>query len=91
MIARFFSREKLNLNVPRAVRRKYISELGGEGLMEIPKPVWQVLDNLFLCGLGLCCFSEEYIDVFIREASEVWRGITFIDEIMELDRETAFC
>ena len=71
MIARFFSGKKLNLDIPRAVGRKYISELGGEGLMEVLKPVWKILDNLFLCGLGFCCFSKEYIDVFVREASEV--------------------
>jgi hypothetical protein len=39
MIARFISRKKLNLDIPRAVGRKYISELGGEGPMEVPKPV----------------------------------------------------
>ena len=53
MIARFFSRKKLNLDVPGAVGRKYISELGGEGLMEVLKPVWKILDNLFLCSLGV--------------------------------------
>jgi hypothetical protein len=55
MIARFFSGKKFNLDIPRAVGRKYISELGvgGEGLIEVLKPVWKILDNLFLCSLGV--------------------------------------
>ena len=71
MITRFFSGEKLDLDIPGAVGRKYVGKLGGKGLMEVSKPVWKVLDNFFLCGLGLCCFGKEYIDVFVREASEV--------------------
>jgi hypothetical protein len=71
------------------VERKYVSKLGREGLIEIPKSVWKVLDNLFLCSLGLYCFSKKYINVFVREASEVWWGITFIDKVIELSREIA--
>ena len=71
MIARFFSGEKLDLDIPGAVGRKYVSKLRGKGLVEVPKPIWKVLDNLFLCSLGLCCFGKKYINIFIRKASEV--------------------
>ena len=45
MITRFFSGEKLDLDIPGAVGRKYVGKLGGKGLVEVPKPIWKVLDK----------------------------------------------
>ena len=87
MVTGFFSGKELDLNVPEPVGGEYIGKLGGEGFVKVLKPVQEALNKVFLRGLWFCCFGEEYIDIFVRKASKVRRGITIIDEFMELDWE----
>jgi hypothetical protein len=65
MIARFFSREKLDLDIPWLVRGEYIGELRRECFVKVSESVGEAVDDFVLCSLRFCRFRQEYFNVLV--------------------------